>query len=223
VEVKDLNDLQVAAVLAYWIKCEPIFLDSVPFFRKRNRFCQCIGQHPSISHDRMPLPGELIGFLSDKYYTINTYQMITKGSRRTLEFRIIGHEGCLDSYLVKNWIKLIMHFVERSKDLPYPEQYRKGDVWSGLLWLDLMDVMKILNFTDAHLSKGMEQTRSWFLARLRRNLLAPASGIWSQEHRQVGIKQLEEIIKSLGLDWNGMEKFLRPNDKNEWYSDECRI
>jgi len=221
-EVRDLNDLQMGSVLAHWIKCEPIFLDSVPFPRKRNRYCQCIGQSQFFSHERLPSPGNLIGFLSDKYYTANTYQWVTIGDRRTLEFRPMGAEGCLDAYLVKNWIKLLLHFVERTKDRPYPEKYRRGDKWTGLLWLDLADVMELLGFTEGCMSKGMEQTRNWFLARLRKNLLAPADGIWSQEARRVSIEQLEMAIRAAGLDGDDMERYLWPNDENAMYGSEYK-
>ena len=84
------------------------------------------GKVSFFSHERVPSPGNLIGFMSDKYYTANTYQMIAIGQRKTLEFRPMGAEGCLDSYLAGNWIKLIMHFVEMTQGMPYPKRYKKG-------------------------------------------------------------------------------------------------
>src|SRR5688572_42655 len=33
----------LAAILAWWTKCEPVFLDSVPADRKRSRYCMAIG------------------------------------------------------------------------------------------------------------------------------------------------------------------------------------
>ena len=208
--------------MAYWIKCEPVFLDSVPFHRKRNRYCQCIGQSQFFSHGRIPAPGNLIGFLSDKYYTANTYQWVVIGKRRTLEFRPMGAEGCLHSYLVKNWIKLIVHFVEQVKSLPYPNKYCKGDRYSGLLWLDVADVLELLGFTNCRLSKGLEQTRNWFLARLKKNLLAPACGIWDQRARRVSIEQVNNAIKSAGLGGERMEEYLWPKD-DEMYGSEYRF
>ena len=51
VDVSDCATEEVAKILYWWIKCESVFLDSVPFSRKKNRYCQCIGMTDLFEHD----------------------------------------------------------------------------------------------------------------------------------------------------------------------------
>jgi hypothetical protein len=200
IEVRDLQELQKASILAHWIKCEPVFLDAVPLSRKVNRYCQCIGQNQFFSHDKIPYPREIICFLSDKYYTVNTYQMMSIGKRETIEFRFMDSSVCLDSNLAGNWIKLLMLFVETTKDLPYPEKYKKGNKHSGLLWLDVLDVMDMLGFLKSDISEELQELRNWFLFRLKENLINNSNGIWSKECRKISIQQVEELMKFFNLE-----------------------
>ena len=160
-------DNALGIVMAYWIKCESVFLDSVPVNRKRNRYCQCIGLCDLFDHNTQYGPKDIVRSLGQqKYYTVNTYHLC-QNRRPTVEFRIVESEGCLDPYLVKNWIRLLIHFVEVAKRHQMPRPYVQGDKWSSLLWLDPEDVMGFLGFNGGYeLSRGMEQTRNWFLARL---------------------------------------------------------
>lgn len=216
VEVRDCSKHQIAKILTYWIKSEAVFLDSVPFDRKRNRFCQCIGACPEFSHnEHLDVTEFLHKMGAHKYYTANVFQMIQKGRRSTIEFRIIGAEGCVDAYLVKNWVRLLVHFVEMAKSAPTPTPYRHGDRWSSLLWLDPKDVMDLLGFTGEYeLSKGMYQTRNWFLARLWKNLADPrAKGIWCADARSVAKEQVRSIIRDSGLKEDEMDIFVDPPHK----------
>lgn len=200
VNVGDLNEYQLASVIAYYIKCEHLFFDSVPIYRKNNRYCQCLGITDLFSHDSDIEPFELIQAVSRvKYYSLNAYHFMQGGgffdnSRKpTLEFRIAENEACTDPFLTKNWIRLLLHFVECTKDLNLPDKYREGDPWTSLLWLDLPDFMKIMNF-NMPLSKGLEQTKAWFLSRLWENgtdSILP--GLWSNEGRSVTKKHLAEM------------------------------
>lgn len=208
------RSMKLASIIAHWIKCEPVFMDSVPEDRKRSRFCQCIGMSDLFEHSTEIDPQTLIGRLgSHKYYTLNTYHL-NKGKRNTIEFRIIERDGCRDAYLAKNWIRLLVHFVEMTRLLPFPNQFIKGDKWSSLLWLDPRDVMGILGFigNEYVLSKGMEQTRNWFLARMVSNLKSDLPGVWCEEARGFAYEQVGEIITELGFTEAEMLKHLLPPD-----------
>lgn len=215
VEVADCTQDQLASILTYWIKCESVFLDSVPANRKRNRFCQCIGLSDLFEHDTEVNSEEVIRRLGMmKYYTLNTFHQC-KGNRDTIEFRIIESEGCTDAYLVKNWIRLLIHFVEMAKAQPRPRQYYPGDPWSSFLWLDPNQVMEFLGFINDgyELSKGMTQTRDWFLARLHKNTFDTGlPGIWSNVARKVAKDQVDNIIKSLGFNDAAMKHCLQNPD-----------
>ena len=187
-EIADLTETQLAAVVSWWVKCEPVFMDAMPMERKRNRYCQLIGMNNSYHHDGEYSDTEVIQRVGDvKYYSMNTNQYC-RGGRKTIEFRIIEGAGCKDAYLVKQWIRLLIHFVETAAAIgrPLPYQVPRTDSekfdltpWTGLAWLDPDQVLTFLGF-DAFpqaipghrparnytLSNGMKQTRNWFLARL---------------------------------------------------------
>ena len=217
VEVSDCDDERLASILAHWAKCEAVFLDSVPANRKNNRFCQCIGMCPEFQHNDPIEPDKLITKMGQhKYFTANVYQKTQRGNRKTVEFRIVGNEGCLDSYLLKNWVRLLLHFVEVTKDKPLPRPYAHGDRWSSLLWLEPRDVMGLLGFTGGcKLSGGMQQVRNWFYARIWTNLLSSNYGIWSSAARRVAKKQMDEIISDAGLSPEELMECLHPANRNE--------
>ena len=198
VDVSDCSSTQINNILAYWIKCESVFLDSVPPNRKKNRYCQQIGISPLFDVES-EISGLLVQQLGQvKYYTINSYHM-QRGDRNTLEWRIMEGPGCLDPYLVKNWVRLVVYFVECAKRRPTPKKYIAGDPWTSLCWLDPMDVMEFLGFFGP-ISKGLEEVRDWFVARIHANLFQhKMMGVWSPECRAVAKKQLDEIVGRLGI------------------------
>jgi hypothetical protein len=157
-DVSDLTNDQIGNILNWWIKCEPVFLDSVPMSRKDNRYCEFIGMWDWIDGEYCFPASEIIRILGEtKYHTANSFHLFS-GERSSLEFRI-GEGGlCKDALSTKNWIRLLIHFVEVVKDI-VPE---------SLYWLDADDVIKLLGFEGA-LSLGMQQVRNWFFTRLTDN------------------------------------------------------
>lgn len=172
IDVSDLREEQVASVIIHWIKCEAMFLDMVPESRKSNRYCQFMCARENFDTEVYLSPSQIISAIADvKYYTANTHQWKrSEGKRKTLEFRVIEGEGCVDPYLIKNWIRLIIHFVEITSRYPLPHPYVAGDQWSWICMLDTMDFMKVLGFYPGQfeLSNGLKQTRNWLLSRLCR-------------------------------------------------------
>jgi hypothetical protein len=187
----------LAAILACWIKCEAVFLDSVPCDRKRNRYCPSIGMSDLFTHNSNIDPIELILSLGqNKYSTINTFHLLN-GKRDTIEFRIMDNEGCISSNITKNWINLILHFVEVAKNQNLPKKYIKGDVWSSLLWLDPREVIEFL--FNGNLSLDLVEVRDWFLTRLLCNIKTDLPGVWSNAGRSFAIQQVEEMTKEMKL------------------------
>jgi hypothetical protein len=202
VEVADLTQEELAAVLAFWIKCEAVFMDSMPASRKRNRYCQFLGVSELFEHDTEFTPYQLVNKLSGyKYYSINTYHY-NKGKRPTIEFRITEAAACRDSYILKNWVRLILHFVEMAKAQPIPGKYREENQWSSLLWLDPRDVFMLLGFLPGqyNLSPEMEETREWFLGRLVANTLhTNLPGVWTDEARMPAYSEVLSLADALKL------------------------
>jgi hypothetical protein len=175
INISELSKKQVATVVAYYIKCEHVIFDAMPSWRKINRYCQFLGMTDLFSTNFGMDFDELIGKISSvKYYSLNAYHFIKGGGftwrhnrKPTLEFRIAENEACLDPMYVKCWIRFLLHFVDVTKDLPYPGPYRNSDPWTGLLWLGPRDVFKVLKF-DQSLSDGMKQVKYWFIDRVLR-------------------------------------------------------
>ena len=224
IDVSDLSDAQIANILKYWIKCESVFIDSVPASRKVNRYCQAIGLTDLFEHDCDYSDIDIINSLGTmKYYSLNTYHKC-RGNRNTIEFRIIESDGCINPFLVKNWIKLLLHFVGVSKWAASPRKYHPDDPWSSFLWLDPDEVLYFLGFAheDYDLSDGMKQVRNWFLARLKNNIFDSDSlGLWSKMSRSQSKEKLDKVIKSMGLSESDLLNSL--NDEKNLYSKKYRF
>lgn len=225
VNVNGISRKTIAKIIAYWIKCEPVFMDSVPSKRKLNRYCQLIGITDLFTHDFLMDSDEIIERLGkQKYTSMNTYHL-ARGSRSTIEFRIMENETCVDPFFVKNWVRLIVHFVEMASKLDYPPLYEEGDCWSSLLWLDTLDVLGILGFNGNYdLSPGLKQVRNWFLGKLKLNMINTGlPGIWSDIGRQISHDQLEMVLEDI-YKKEGIKigfEHVYPQDLNEsLYSEE---
>lgn len=215
VNIADLKLEQLASVLAYYIKCEHVLFDSLPLCRKNNRYCQFVGMSDLFSHETPMDPEEIISRVSQvKYYSVNAYHFLKGGGytwrnhrKQTLEFRVAENEACLDPFFTKNWVRLLLHFVEMTKGLPLPVNYREGDPWSGLLWLSPRDVFKVLKF-DEPMSDGLKQVRDWFMGRIYRNgfdVQGDVPSIWTNKGRSVARAEFMEMAKEHWADWESFE------------------
>lgn len=203
INVGDLSLKQLSTVISYWIKCEHVFFDAFPEYRKNSRYCQFIGMKDDFKCNRTFNPEDIIPIVSDvKYYSLNAYHLQKGGGmrsgnkrRKTIEFRIADNNFCVDPWEAKNWIRLMLHFVECTKDLSFPKRYQKGNPWSSLLWLDPQDVFRVLRF-DEKLSPGLEQVKDWFTNRLLRyGFNGSLEGIWSNNGREFARKELLEMAE----------------------------
>lgn len=208
-DVSDMSAEQLGSLLAYWIKCEAVFLDSVPASRKRNRYCRQLGLSDCIDVNTPIDVSRLITLMGGhKYHTMNTFHM-AKGNRSTVEWRIAEGAACLDGFYVKNWTRLLLHFVDRVIQRPIPPSYRGSDSFSGLLWLDPEQVFEVLGFFDP-LSPGLIEVRNWFLARLYSNVDSGLPGCWSGVGRSIAKNQIISMYSRFGL--GPVEDILRPKD-----------
>jgi hypothetical protein len=198
VELSDLDIDQIASVVAWWVKCEAVFLDSVPPRRKKNRFCQFLGISNLFEHDVDYSSYNLIKKIGNcKYYTLNSFHL-SEGKRCTMEFRILEERGVWDAEMTANWIRLVVHFVNCAAAKGMPSKYRRGDVWSGLLWLDPHDVFEFLGFRKS-LSPTMEGVRDWFLDRLLENTMTVSeNNIMGKEARKFAYSQTQSLAKEFG-------------------------
>lgn len=201
VNISDLSLRQLATVIAYYIKCEPVFFDAVPAHRKSNRYCQPIGMTDLFTHDYYMEPQEIVERVSHvKYYSLNAYHFMRGGGfsidnprKKTLEFRIIENGACLDSFATKNWVRLFLHFVDVVRQRPMPRRYRENDPWSSLLWLNPKEVFTLLRF-DGPLSPGLTQVRNWFADRLLLHTGCDLPGVWSWQGRSIARQESMDMV-----------------------------
>lgn len=172
--ISDMSMEQLATVFAYYIKCEHVIFDAFPHNRKNNKYSQLIGMTDLFSTSFDMDVDDLIYKLANiKYYSINCYHLIKGGGftwknnrKRTFEVRIGENNMCLSPYDVKNWIRFMMHFVKMTKNMPYPSVYKKGNQWTGLVWLDFDEIVNnVLRFNEP-MSNGMNQVKDWFFSRM---------------------------------------------------------
>jgi len=204
VNLDDCSETEITAILAWWVKCEAAFLDSLPASRKRSRYCQCIGISDVFYHDFIDYFAINGALGKQKYYTINSFHM-NKKKRKSIEFRPLGNEGCKSVEIAKNWIRLLIHFVEMAKNKSLPRPWVDGvsginDPFRGLLWLDPKDVFRFLGFLDCELCKELTEVRNWFLKRLKNNIKTDLLGMWSIQGRAKAIEEVDELISHFKLD-----------------------
>ena len=194
-DVSDMSFDETGAVLAWWIKCETLFLDAMPTYRKRNRYCQHIGISTIFEHDFDCSSSEIVRRLSlHKYLTVNAYHY-AKGNRPTIEFRIAEDLMCLSEIDAKNWVGLILHFIEVARAKGMPGEYRANNQWTGLCWLDFKDVMSFLKL-NGELCPKLTEIKNWFIDRLKKNMGSDLTGVWSKEGRSVSVLQLDHYLNS---------------------------
>ncbi len=208
VNIGDLNMMQLASVVAWYIKCEHIFLDSVPSYRKQSRYCQMLGMSDLFEEDYLIHPVSLLERISTvKYFTLNAYHFMKGGGflpknsrKKTIEYRIGENDMCLNGYDVKNWVRFLIHFVEMTKDIGLPKEYVVGDSSTGLLWMDIEPMFKLLGFDQA-ISPGLNQVKQWFLYRIQKHgYNSHLDGMWSNKGREYARTDFITYLANHNLD-----------------------
>jgi hypothetical protein len=149
-------------------------------------------------------------------------------TRKTIEVRIAEAGGTKDPFLIKNWIRLLIHFVEMCKFRKTPGDYEIGKppLINGMVWLDLEDVLSILGFNnnpyEYHLSNGLTQIRNWMLGRIQKNLTKHSM---PGMPRHVPWKQFQDVMarfRAEGVEID-LEESLKPRNMTEsLYSEDFK-
>jgi hypothetical protein len=196
IDAHDLDDRQLASILAYWIKCEAVINDAFPSKRKLNRYCQYIGISDLFDAHEEYSPYEIIRLLSGaKYYSVNTFHL-QRGNRRSFEVRYGENEMCTDAFSMKNWLLFVLHFCRCALDAGLPWRPQQGDVQTGLYWFDPVDMFKFLRWDNPDiLSPSLRQVRRWYLGRLSEYTIDTGlPGIWSYEARRIAYEQVLDML-----------------------------
>jgi len=181
VEIRDFSDQQAATLLAYWCRIERIIGHAVPKHRIQNLHCKFHTLNKKLWPSAelttnakdfwhiMKLKSSLGAPAKRNTMTLINYQRTKSHSyewdlfdRPTVELRL--PESSLDSYDVKNWARLFVHFVETcaNKEFPKTLQLAKFD-----------EMLEILGLRDSQsqssiLSPGLFETKCWLLHRFQK-------------------------------------------------------
>lgn len=197
VNLEDLEDEQIATVMAWWIKCEGTLFASLPGYRKVSRHAQLIGISDLTIQSSRITPQYIIEKLWDvKYHSASLYHMRQK-RRRSAEFRIGENQFCLNADFVKNWIRFLLHFVRCSVERGFPlHNSRSSEFPSGLKWLTPEETFRFLHFDQPDdLSFAMQETKLWFLERLKTNGMQENMGLWEAEFLDFNGAQIKELVR----------------------------
>lgn len=184
VESNDFSPEQMGIMLARWLKIESFLISICHSSRKDNEFCRPIRSvletnliisHRGLQQSDLNDPYNLWTLLkpmdlgvhsnADKKVTLNTVgfaalQKNPSHSRPTVELRL--PEALLDEIHVKNWIRLIINFVDKSKYGVFPRDLSPATTINEvLMYLGLLDQD---NF--AFLDSELQSTKIWFLNKI---------------------------------------------------------
>lgn len=183
-EARDLTIDQVATLVAYWLKIEPIISASMPSHRRDNSYCEMLCKKFS-NKDFLNLllknktkkeevwqffrPEDLNYYENkDRRLTLNlvNYARAIQNSslhRKTLELR--WPEGTLNKSDIHCWVIFFLNFIETCKNIPLPQNLQSANLEDTLTYLGLNH--------DKHFfyifSEDLHNTKTWFLERLIKN------------------------------------------------------
>lgn len=177
VEVADFADKDIATLLARWIKMEPVVAGMVPSHRigiKGSKYCKLFSKKYSFDQKsyewkdfwglvrpkRLDAKAKRTAITVINYCRSNShYGEWQDFYRKTVELRL--PEGTLNPYDVKNWTRMFVHFVETSRDQPFPENIKSCNLEEALMLMGLHGSDEFFV-----LSGGLYETKRWVLNRI---------------------------------------------------------
>lgn len=156
-------DGDLGAILAWWLKCEHVFLDMAPPARKNNGYCKPVGLTDVVDSGDLVCPEFLFKKLSSKHFSINTFHLFNR-RRASVEFRIA--EGTKDPRFAAMWVRTLLGFARSATAAGLPADY---------LWMRPGEVLDFLDLGG--------ELEGWFLRRLLENSSSDCSEFFSSPRR----------------------------------------
>jgi len=158
VEIADFTPQNLVDLFKCWTSYELFFYFLTSPSRWLNQYCQPLGfSIPHLSSSSSITASDVIHMLGDyKYYAINLYHY-KKGKKRTVEFRIMDSEACLNPDDVVQWCKLLLCFVERVKSCNLGKSYVK-----------YKSLVEAIDFLDLHSYFDNSEVSAWIIEKFSR-------------------------------------------------------
>lgn len=181
VEIADFKPDQAACLMAYWMKLEHMILEILPKGRRKNPYCKLLSETKLVGNRYLADAATFWAKVrptsyenSERRVALNmcNYALNTH-NKRTVELRL--PEGTLDPVDIKNWARMFIHFCNYCKKAKWP-----GNVASVTTLRDALTILGLHNEEPFFiLSKGLWETKAWFLNRAikysnKKNLKAEA-------------------------------------------------
>lgn len=186
-DVSDFTKNQISILIAYWLKVEKWLSQAVPSIRADNKYCKLLAKSKAkelktdVEYEPLGLWDlvkptnfavhennqkktslNLVG-IAQRFHYEDQGAGIPCGVRQTVELRM--PEGTLDGREVVNWVRLFLLFVETSKTAKMPNNIAPAG--------SVEELLRIIGFVDPKrfylLSKGLHETKTWLLKRIRRH------------------------------------------------------
>lgn len=158
----DFDQDAFARSLLYWGKFEKFIFEMLPRRRLQNSFCspQSNNFRSDTSYDLDDLRR---GFGGRSTFNLSFYDRYScDSSQKVVEIRC--GEATLDSRCLKNWVRFLLHWFQRVRDLPTPE---------NMNWVTLKEGLRLLNLLPQKgeeevliLSPALSELRDWILTRI---------------------------------------------------------
>jgi hypothetical protein len=112
VEIADFTENQIVSLLRNWVRFEPVFFILCNPGRWLNQYCIPVGLFSEFDSRQNFFYSNIMHRFSEyKYYSVNLFHY-GKGRKKTIEFRTMGSEGCLNPEDAENWLKILLCFVD---------------------------------------------------------------------------------------------------------------
>jgi hypothetical protein len=162
VEIEDFIYQDAIYMIQKWIQMEPFFFMLTNCNRWTNNYCKFLGLTCDFLCNSNEYTKSLYLDLSEnKYFSINLCNY-KKKKKKTVEFRIMGPQACLNSEDAANWVAICLSFVNSCKK----ENYK----YLSFNDLDYMNIKEILNFISLKNNfKGMN-IDNWIYSKLKKAL-----------------------------------------------------
>lgn len=139
VEIADLTENQIVLLMRNWIRFELFFFLLCNPFRWLNQYCIPVGFFNGFDSKQNYFFSNLLHKFSEyKYFSVNLYHY-GKGKKKTIEFRVMGNEACMNPDDAENWCKLMLCFVDTCSNYAGMSQtnLEYGDLDEALEFLQL--------------------------------------------------------------------------------------
>jgi hypothetical protein len=198
IEIEDFIYQDVIFLIQKWIQMESFFFMFTNSNRFANNYCKFLGlTHDFICNNVDFTKSFYLDICESKYFSINLCNY-KKKKKKTVEFRIMGPEACLNSEDAFNWIALCISFVNSCK-----KENNKYVTFTDFEYMTIKESLDFINIENSF--KGLN-IKNWLVKKLNQSLdgmhikeLKYKNYIWNKILNQYK-KEIKELTKNMEIE-----------------------